>query len=75
MTPREATERQIEAYRQMTSKERLRIGLRLHEASCEIAREAIRANEPGLTDAEVEQRLRERIRIGYRLQESQEASR
>jgi hypothetical protein len=65
MTPEAALESQIERYRQMTGDERLQIGLRLHELSCNVARDGIRAQHPGITEAEVEEKLRERIRLTY----------
>ena len=65
MTPEAALEMQIERYRQMTGDERLMIGLRLHELSCEVARDGIRAQDPGLTREQVEEKLRARIRLAY----------
>ncbi len=65
MTPEAALEAQIERYRQMTGEERLALGLRLHELSCELAREGIRSQFPGISEAEVEQKLRERIALTY----------
>ncbi len=65
MTPDAALEAQIERYRKMTGEQRLEIGFRLHELSCNVAREGIRAQFPGITEAEVERRLRERIRLVY----------
>jgi hypothetical protein len=67
MTPEAALEVQIERYRQMTGEERLAIGLRLHELSCNMAREGIRAQFPAANEEEVERRLRERIRLSYTL--------
>ncbi|MBI2928119.1 MAG: hypothetical protein HYY24_20805 [Verrucomicrobia bacterium] len=67
MTPEAALEAQIERYRQMTGEERLAIALRLHELSCNVAREGIRAQFPGASPEEVERRLRERIRLSYAL--------
>lgn len=68
MDPSTATKMQIEAYRKMSGEERLRIGLNLHELSCEIARESIRAASANATSEEVEEQLRQRIRLGYQLQ-------
>lgn len=62
---------QLEAYRQMTGEERLRIGLGLYEASLGIAREAIRDRFPDADDATVEETLRQRIRVGYEIEASQ----
>lgn len=59
---------QIEAYRKMSGEERLQIALNLHELSCEISRESIRATSANLTPEEVEVQLRQRIRLGYQLQ-------
>ncbi len=65
MTPEDALEKQIELYRQMTGEQRLRIALDLHELSCEIARHGIRHQFPQADEAEVDRRLRERIRMAY----------
>jgi hypothetical protein len=59
---------QIEAYRKMSGEERLQIALNLHELSCEISRESIRAACANATSEEVEAQLRQRIRLGYELQ-------
>ena len=67
MTPEAALETQIERYRQMTGEERLAIALRLHELSCNVSREGIRAQLPGASAEEVEQKLQERIRLSYEL--------
>jgi hypothetical protein len=65
MTPEAALENQIERFRQMTGEERLQIALRWNELSCEVARDGIRAQNPGLEEKEVENKLRERIRLTY----------
>jgi Rv0078B-related antitoxin len=49
----------------MTGEERLAIALRLHELSCNVAREGIQAQHPNATEEEVESRLRERVRLSY----------
>jgi len=67
MTPEAASEMQIERYRKMTGEERLLIALRLHELSCEMAREGIRAQFPQASPEEVERKLAERIRLSYTL--------
>ncbi len=67
MSPEAAIEAQIESYRRMTGEQRLEIALRLHELSCNVAREGIRAQFPGADEAEVESKLRERIRLSYEL--------
>jgi hypothetical protein len=59
---------QLEAYRQMTGEDRLRIGLGLFEASLAIAREGIRNRFPDADDAFVEDKLRARIRAGYEIE-------
>lgn len=65
MTPEDALEMQIELYRQMTGEQRLKIALDLHELSCEIARQGIRHQFPQADEAEVDRRLRHRIRMAY----------
>jgi hypothetical protein len=67
MTPDDATRRQIDAYRRMTGEERLRVALGLHEISCNVARQAIRNQSPSVTDEQIEEKLRQRIRIGYEI--------
>ena len=59
---------QLEAYRQMTGEERLKIGLGLFEASVAIAREGIRNRYPDASEAEIEEKLKERIRVGYEIE-------
>jgi hypothetical protein len=63
MTPESALEAQIARYRQMTGEERLALALELHEFSCDVAREGIRHQNPGISDAEVEQLLRQRLEL------------
>lgn len=65
MSPDLAEQKQIESYRAMTGEERLAIGLRLHELSCEIARESIRSQFPSAPPDQVEEHLRRRIRLAY----------
>ena len=43
MSPQAALDFQIRRYREMTGEDRLAIALDLHEFSCDIAREGIRA--------------------------------
>lgn len=58
---------QLEAYRQMTGEERLKIGLGLYEASLAIAREGIRNRYPDASEAEIAEKLKARIRAGYEI--------
>ena len=67
MSPDAALDKQIELYRTMTGEQRLAIALRLHELACNVTREGIRAQFPGVDETEVERRLRERIRLSYEL--------
>lgn len=64
----EVDQLQLEAYRRMTGEERLRIGLGLYEASLRVAREAIRTQFPDADEAMIEEKLRQRIRIGYEIE-------
>jgi hypothetical protein len=66
MTPEQALDRQIERYRAMTGEERLRIALDLHAFSCDVAREAIRRQNPSADAAEIDHLLRERLQAAYR---------
>jgi len=63
MSPDEALEEQLRRYREMTGEQRLLIALRLHELSCEIARDAIRHQFSEATAEEVEQHLRRRLEL------------
>lgn len=63
MDPESALDRQIERYRAMTGEERLLIALNLHKLSCEVAREGIRHQNPGASEAEIDQRLRDRMKL------------
>ena len=65
---RDIDQLQLEAYRRMTGEERLKIGLGLFEASLAIAREGIRNRYPDASEAEIEERLKERIRAGYEIE-------
>jgi hypothetical protein len=67
MDPKTALEKQIEAYRRMTGEERLAIALRLHELSCDVAREGIRHQHPTAGPEEVERLLHERIKLAREL--------
>lgn len=59
---------QLEAYRRMTGEERLKIGLGLYEASLAIAREGIRNRYPDASDAQISEKLKARIRVGYKIE-------
>lgn len=67
MTPADSHDAQIQKYCQMSGHERLMIGLRLHELSSEIAREAITANQPDATAEEVAAELRRRRKLAYQI--------
>jgi len=63
VAPEPALELQLEGYRRMTGEERLAVALRLHDLTCEMAREGIRHQYPQASPEEVEARLRERLRL------------
>ena len=63
MSPQAALDFQIERYREMSGEERLAIALDLHEFSCDIAREGIRAQHPEADENEVERRLHQRLAL------------
>ena len=63
MSPQAAMEAQIERYRQMTGAERLALALDLHEFACDMAREGIRQQHPGVGESEVERLLRQRLEL------------
>jgi hypothetical protein len=55
---------QIGRYREMSGEERLAIALDLHEFSCDIAREGIRAQHPEADEKEIERLLQRRLALG-----------
>ena len=67
MTPSDSHNAQIEKYRRMSGQERLLVGLRLHELSCEIAREGIKAMQPEATDEDIAEELRRRLKLAYEI--------
>jgi hypothetical protein len=63
MNPDDALQEQIQRYRRMTGEQRLALALELHELSCNMAREGIRHQNPHADEAQVEQLLRQRLRL------------
>jgi hypothetical protein len=63
MTPKEALQRQIERYRQMTGEQRLKIALDLHRLACAVTEAGIRHQFPDLDEAGVQRELRRRIEL------------
>lgn len=63
MNPREGALKQIEIYRSMTGPERLRIAFELWELSLVLMRSSERNAHPELSEGEIEQRVKERIKI------------
>ena len=61
MSPQAALDFQIGRYREMSGEERLAIALDLHEFSCDIAREGIRAQHPEADEEEIERLLQRRL--------------
>lgn len=66
MDPERALQEQIERYRRMTGEQRVAIALKLHELSCDVAREGIRHQHPEADEAEVERLLRQRLELARR---------
>lgn len=64
MSPQAAMDFQIGRYREMSGEERLAIALDLHEFSCDIAREGIRAQHPEADEKEIERLLQRRLALG-----------
>jgi len=67
MTPDAALKKQIERYREMTGEQRLGIAFDLRELACEIARAGIRHQYPDAPETEINERLRERLRLAHGL--------
>ncbi len=63
MNPDRALDEQIQRYHRMTGEQRLAIGLRLHELSCDVVREGIRHQNPNADAAEIERLLRRRLEL------------
>lgn len=60
----EGAKKQIEIYRQMTGKDRLRIAFEMWEIALAQVRASERALHPELSDAEIERRSRKRMTGG-----------
>lgn len=67
MTPQAALDQQIDRYRSMSGEERLSIALNLHELACEVTREGIRHQHPGLDEMEINRLLCERLELARHL--------
>jgi hypothetical protein len=65
MSPKDALEKQLERYRQMTGEQRLQIALNLHKLACAVAMDGNRRQFPEADDAAVERELRRRIQLAY----------
>jgi hypothetical protein len=63
MSPQAALDFQIGRYREMSGEDRLGIALDLHEFSCAIAREGIRAQHPDADENDVERLLQRRLAL------------
>lgn len=57
---------QIEQYRRLTGEQRLAVALDLHELSCDVAREGIRMQNPGIPKEDIERLLRRRIELAHK---------
>lgn len=66
MSPEEALQKQIEAYRRMTPDERQALGFELSEFAREMAREGIRSQHPTATPDEVNRELKRRLMLAHR---------
>jgi hypothetical protein len=64
MSPDEGLQMQIEAYRRMTPQERLQVCFRLSALARTLSRQGVRYQHPDWTDAQVEQEVVRRIRLG-----------
>lgn len=63
MTPQAALKEQIDRYRKLTGEQRLKIALELCDFAREVTREGIRHQHPHATNDEVEELLRQRLRL------------
>ncbi len=64
MKPEEGARKQIEIYRKMSGKERLRIAFEMWETALAMTRASERTMNPHLSDEEVEKRARKRMTGG-----------
>jgi ABC-type Na+ transport system ATPase subunit NatA len=61
MKPEDGARKQIEIYRKMTGKQRLRIAMELYELSRELISANIRNSHPGISEEEFRKKLAERM--------------
>lgn len=71
MNPTDCRLAQIKRYKAMSGEQRLLIGLRLHELSCDVARDSIKARFPDANNDVVEEKLRQRLRLAYSRSDSE----
>lgn len=64
MKPEEGARKQIEIYRRMSGKERLRIAFEMWETALAMTKASERAMNPNLTEEEIEKRARKRMTGG-----------
>jgi hypothetical protein len=66
MTPDAALKKQIELYRAMTGKQRLKLSLDRYKFACEVTRSGIRHQHPDWDEEQVNQELRRRIELSWK---------
>jgi hypothetical protein len=64
MGSREGAKKQIEIYRAMTGQERLNIAFQLWEMSLELMKSQEKLRNPGLSEQDIERKVRLRTRSG-----------
>jgi len=62
MKPAEAEERYIAILRAMSGNQRVKIGAELYEMACSIVASSIRNKYPNISEEELQDKLRERMR-------------
>lgn len=61
MNQKSAEEKQIEILRKMSGSQRVMIGCQLYDLSIKIACDGIRSQFPGISQKELEEKLKERL--------------
>jgi hypothetical protein len=67
MKPENALAMQIDCYRKMTGEQRLALALELHNLSCDVAREGIKAQNPTAAPDQIEILLNKRLELANSL--------
>lgn len=74
MTPQDGLQLQIESYRRMTPQERLQISFRLYQLTRTLVRQGVKHQHSEWNEAQVEEEVLRRFRLGAGISERRDRS-